>query len=212
MDDINQNYSVNDKLRSFTDMALREAYRRKKELVDKTKIDIKRKLKDMEITLLEDAYRLIQIGTRQNRKDINEAISKALVDGKKKMFDKRKDIIEDVFIQVDQKLIKYKITTEYPIRMLEDLLECIVILGDSDYTLEICHEEEDMFKKIIREIGIPAKTISSDEELGGGFILYGNIKRMRIDCSFKTRTLEARQRFLEMCRIPIDDGDLLNDK
>ena len=210
MDDINQNYSVNEKLRSFTDMALREAYRKKKEIVDTVEIEVKENLQKTEIKLLEDAYHSIQTGTRQNRRELNEATSKALVDGKRKMFDKRKDIIEDVFRQVMTELTKYKSTTEYPVRLLEDLFECMKIIDDSNYVVEVDGNEEELFKKLVMETGIPAEITVSEDGCEGGFIIYGKIKRLRIDCSFKTRTAEAREKFLEMCRIPIEDGDLLN--
>ena len=89
MDSANQNFSVNEKLRSFTDMALREAYKKKNEIVENTAKEIKETLKQKEIELLEEAYRSMQTGTRQNRRERNEAVSKSLVDGIRMMFDKR---------------------------------------------------------------------------------------------------------------------------
>ncbi|MFO7612925.1 MAG: hypothetical protein R6W99_10705 [Clostridia bacterium] len=210
MDEFNPNYSVNEKLRSFTDMALREAHKRKKELVESTESKIKQVVKEKEIDLLEDAYHSIQTGTRQNRRELNEAVSKALVDGKKKMFDKRRDIIEDVFKQVAEELAEYKKTTTYPVRIVEDLLESIKIINDSEYIVEVSPGEEKMLGKIVSETGLKAEIETAEEDISGGFIIYGKNKRMRMDCGFLTKTQEAREKFLEMCRIPIEDGDLLD--
>ncbi|MBN2558394.1 MAG: hypothetical protein JXB33_06560 [Clostridia bacterium] len=210
MDEFNPNYSVNEKLRSFTDMALREAHKRKKELVEGTELKIKQTLKEKEISLLENAYHAIQTGTRQNRRELNEAVSKALVDGKRKMFDKRRDIIEDVFKQVRAELAEYKKTTAYPMRIVENLLESIKIIDDSGYIVEACPGEEELLRKIVSETGLEAEIKASAEEILGGFIIYGKNKRMRMDCCFLTKTQQAREKFLEMCRIPIEDGDLLD--
>lgn len=212
MDDLTRNYSVNEKLRSFTDMALREAYRRKNEIVENTEKEIKETIKKKEIELLEEAYRDVQTGTRQNRRELNESVSKALVDGKRRMFDKRKAIIEDVFMQVSKKLDDYRLTTMYPVGILNDIIECFGIIGDSQYEIEVNEGEEDLFNKIITEAGLPIKIKTSDEDIGGGFIMNGITKRMRVDCSFVTAARDARERFLEMCRIPIEDEDLLDDQ
>lgn len=210
MDNLNQNYSVNEKLKSFTEMALREAYRKKKEILDFTEKEIKAALKNKEIELLEEAYRSMQTGTRQNRRELNESISKALVDGKRRMFDKRRAIIEDVFKQVDENLESYKTTTAYPIKILNDIFTSFSIIGDSEYEIEINKDEESLFRKLISEAKIPIDINVSEENIGGGFIMNGITKRIRLDCSFKAAKQEAREKFLEMCRIPIDDGDLLD--
>ena len=210
MDDLNQNYSVNEKLKSFTEMALREAYRKKKEILDLTEVEIKNTLKNKEIELLEEAYRLMQTGTRQNRRELNESVSKALVDGKRRMFDKRRAIIEDVFKQVEKELEAYKMTTGYPVKLMNDIFKSFSIIGDSEYEIEVNKDEEDLFKKLITEAKIPIEIKISEEKLGGGFIMNGITKRIRMDYSFKTAEQEAREKFLEMCRIPIDDGDLLD--
>jgi len=210
MDNLNQNYSLNEKLKSFTEMALREAYRKRKEILETTKNEIKSTLNNKEIELLEEAYRSMQTGTLQNRRELNEAVSKALVDGKRKMFDKRRAIIEDVFKQVKENLEAYKITTAYPVKIMNDIFKCFSIINDSEYEIEANEDEEDLFKKLITESKIPIILKISEENLGGGFIMNGITKRIRIDFSFKTAEQEAREKFLEMCRIPIDDGDLLD--
>jgi len=210
MDNFNQNYSVNEKLKSFTEMALREAHRKKKEILDLTEAEIKKTLKNKEIELLEEAYRSMQTGTRQNRRELNESVSKALVDGKSKMFDKRRAIIEDVFKQVKEKIEAYKKTTAYPVKIMNDIFTCFSIISDSEYEIVVNKDEESLFKKLITEAKIPIEIKISEEKLGGGFIMNGITKRIRMDCSFKTSEQAAREKFLEMCRIPIDDGDLLD--
>ena len=212
MDDLTQNYSVNEKLRSFTEMALREAHRKKTEIIDKAEKEIKETLKNKEIQLLEEAYRLMQTGTRQNRRDLNESVSKALVDGKKRMFDKRRTIIDDVFEQVKTHLEEYRMTTEYPVKILNDIIICFGIIDDSEYEIEVNAKEEDLFKKLLNEAGIPVEIKISEDDIYGGFIINGITKRVRIDCSFAIAVYEAREGFLEMIRIPIEDGDLLDDQ
>lgn len=210
MDNINPNYSVNEKLRSFTEMALREAYKKKKEIVENAEIEIKETLKNKEIELLEEAYRSMQTGTRQNRRELNESVSIALVDGKRKMFDKRREIIEDVFEQVKIRLEKYRLTTEYPTRIMKDIIECFSIIGDSQYEIEVNEDEKDLFNKLIAESKMPIDIKVSEENIGGGFIMNGITKRIRLDCSFNAAEHEARKKFLEMTKIPIEDGDLLD--
>ena len=197
--------------RSFTDMALREAHRKKREMVEETEKEIGIKKKDMEINLLEDAYRAMQTGTRLNRKELNEAISQALVDGKSKMFNKRKEIIEDVFKQAEKKLEEYKRSDGYAKSMKEELIEAVKLLNENKYTLLTDNKDLDMFKEIAASMGDEFSVVESKESLEGGFIIYGNSGKKRVDCSFVTRLSLAREEFLEICRIPIDDGDLLDE-
>lgn len=212
MDSMNQNYSVNEKLRSFTDMALREAYKKKNEIIRETEKTIKETLKAKEIELLEEAYRSVQTGTRQNRRELNESVSKALVDGKRRMFDKRSEIISDVFKQAMECLDQYRATTEYPIKIMNEIMESFGMIGDSDYEIEVNKDEVDLFQKLISDAKLPITLRESEENIYGGFIMNGITKRIRVDCSFKAAVAEARKKFLEISRISIEDGDLLNDR
>lgn len=211
MDEIRNDFSVNEKLRSFTDMALREAHRKKREMIDETEKEIEQKKKDSEIHLLEEAYRSMQTGTRQSRKELNEAISQALVDGKSKMFNKRKQIIEDVFKQAGEKLEEYKKSRKYAGDMKDELEKATKLISEKEYRLVTDSEDEGMFKKIITDLDFKYTVEESKERLEGGFILYGTSGKKRVDCSFLTRLSLAREEFLEICKIPIDDGDLLDD-
>lgn len=206
------NYSVNEKLKSFTDMALREAYRRKKELIEHTRERTEEQFRQKEIELLENAYHSIQTGTRQNRRELNEEVSRALVEGKKKLFDKRKRIIGDVLKTVDRKLAEYRKSEDYERDMLIQMKKCIEILEDVKYILEADPEEMKTMSEIAEKAGIVFETGTPENEMRGGFILYAANKNMRIDCSFATRKAEARENFLEICKIPIEDGDLLDEK
>ena len=191
-------------------MALREAYRKKKEILELAENENKNTLKNKEIELLEEAYRSMQTGTRNNRRELNESVSKALLDGKRRMFDKRRAIIDDVFKQAEEKLKVYKMTTGYPVKIMHDIFESFSIIDDSEYEIEVNEDEEDLFKKLIYEAKIPIEIKVSEENLGGGFIMNGITKRIRMDYSFKTAEHDAREKFLEICGIPIDDGDLLD--
>jgi vacuolar-type H+-ATPase subunit E/Vma4 len=206
------NYSVNEKLKSFTDMALREAHKRKKELIEHTRKRTEEQFRQKEIELLENAYHSIQTGTRQNRRELNEEVSRALVEGKKKLFDKRKRIIGDVFKTAEQKLEEYRKSEDYGKDMLGQMKKCIEILDDEKYLLEADPDEIKTMSEIAGKAGIVCETRPSENELGGGFILYAANKNMRIDCSFTTRKKEAREKFLEICKIPIEDGDLLDER
>ena len=137
MEDIKNDFSVNEKLRSFTDMALREAHRKKREMIEATEKEIAQKKKDMEIHLLEEAYRAMQTGTRLNRKELNEAISQALVDGKSKMFNKRKQIIEDVFKQAGEKLEEYKKSKEYAGAMKDEIIKATKLISEKEYKISL---------------------------------------------------------------------------
>ncbi|MBN1623443.1 MAG: V-type ATP synthase subunit E [Clostridia bacterium] len=211
MDEIRNDFSVNEKLRSFTDMALREAHRKKREMIDEIEKEIGQKKKDSEIHLLEEAYRSMQTGTRLSRKELNEAISQALVDGKSKMFNKRKEIIEDVFRQADKRIEEYKNSDEYPKSMKEELVQAAKLLAEEKFIIMADPEDMDMFRELAASIGNGFTVEKSNERLEGGFILYGDSGKKRVDCSFLTRLMLAREEFLEICRIPIDDGDLLDE-
>lgn len=206
-----KDFSVNEKLRSFTDMALREAHRKKREMIEETEKEIEQKKKDMEIHLLEEAYRSIQTGTRLNRKELNEAVSHALVDGKGRMFNKRKQIIEDVFKLAGERIDEYKKSSDYKKAMKDELARAVRLMKEESYTITADSVDLDMFKKIAASMEGSFKVEKSSENLEGGFMLYGSSGKKRVDCSFMTRLSLAREEFLEICRIPIDDGDLLDD-
>ena len=208
MDDINQNISVNEKLRGFTDIALKEAYRRKEHIIDTAEKENSEAKKKKELEFLEEAYYAIQNGTRKLRKELNESVSKALVDGKKKMFEKRREIIDDIFSKVANKLREFTKTDDYKRYIIDNINESIKAIGKDQYELYVNKDETELYRDILDKEEIDLSIKESSKDIMGGFIIFGLRKRLMADCSFKIKMQKAREDFLEYCNLPIKDGDL----
>ncbi|MDI9513810.1 MAG: hypothetical protein QM224_01830, partial [Bacillota bacterium] len=78
-----------EKLGKFSEMVMQDAYRKKKERVRQAETEKQEIIASSEIQYLQKAYEKIQDAVRRFEKQYNEEISKAVVESKEAMFNRR---------------------------------------------------------------------------------------------------------------------------
>lgn len=131
---------------------------------------------------------------KETEKEKLQILSKARIEGKKLIVDKKDEIVEDAIKSVLESARDFTETEQYGEMLLQDIRSALMEM-DGSTSIEICLTEEDSerYKDKIKDIfnGIDLK-IACDDSLIGGFALIDTEKNIKIDMSFKDRVNSSR--------------------
>jgi vacuolar-type H+-ATPase subunit E/Vma4 len=167
---------------------------------------LKKEYEAKELQFLEDAYNIIQSGLKQIDRDKNEVISKTQMENKVKLLNKRKTIIDNVFIKARAEIEKYTKTEKYKEELIHKIKAHIEFLGDGEKTIYINYKDKELYH-FIQENFKDANVIVERKyiEMLGGCKLLNNTTKVYLDDSISKRLEEEEEGFLKYCGIEIED-------
>ncbi len=193
-----------EKFSKFSHMVMKEADEKKKEIITQAEKERQETIAYNEIQCLKRAYENIQDTVRKIDKDINEEVSKAIVESKQALFNRRDEIMNAVFQHVKEKCIAFKHQEGY-----KSYLEGLVKEGLSQVGQGIIHvlaDQDDLglLEEIRAQMGMPFQISESDEQLFGGCLVVNRTKGLMCDYSFASKLSEERSTFLEKYKMSIE--------
>ena len=197
--------NLTEKLARFQSTVLREASTRKDEIVSKAIEDRKTLLSDSEMQYLKQAYESIQDAVRKIDKEINEEVSKAIVESKQALFNRRDEILDSVFGNVRKVLLKFRTRDEY-----KPLFQSLVKSGleevgnGSRLIVYVDEEDRELAEKIRAELGSSFSVALSDDTLYGGCRIVNRDAGVMSEKSFVSRFNRERDDFLETYQLSIE--------
>lgn len=120
-------------------------------------------------------------------------ISKLKVDNRKEIMRKRADFVQDIILKLMKRLEEYIGQPEYEAYLMNQLIHIPDNLLDDDLIVEMTEKDQrqfgEKFKATIKEkqgnnVNIVYETL--DEEAIGGFIVFTNDRRFKLDCTLKS--------------------------
>lgn len=190
-----------EKLGKFSEMVMQDAYRKKNERIRQAEEDKQETIAASEIQYLQKAYEKIQDAVRKFDKEFNEEISKAIVESKEAMFNRRDEIIHAVFTNVRNRLQEFARGKEYPAWIEKTLTSALQKAGDGKISITVGEEDLELFREIRTRLGTDFDISESDEDIIGGFLILNRDRGLVWDYTFLNRLKEERAAFLE--RIPL---------
>ncbi len=179
----------------------------KKRLIDER---VNTKLKNdydvKELQFLEEAYNIIQSGLKQIDREKNEVISKTQMENKVRLLNKRKSIIDQVFLKAREEIVKYTKTEAYKDELVKKITEHMKFLGDGEYTIYINYKDKDLYH-FIQQTFKDANVVIERKyiEMLGGCKLLNTTTNVYLDDSIAKRLEEEEEGFLQYCGIEIED-------
>ena len=188
---------IEEKLRNFSYMIMREADARKKKIILQANKDSEATIAEKELQLLKKAYERIHESMDIIERDCNEEVSKAILESKKKLFHRREEIIRQVFSNVEEKLIAFKNTDEYKNYMIERILRSLEEIGPGEILIYADSEDLPLIDEIRTKTGNRFQLSESEERLIGGFIISNKTKGLLYNYSFTNGLNQEKASFLE---------------
>lgn len=196
--------SVDEKLRKFSFMIMREADERKKEIISEAERENRALIEKEEIEALKKAYEHIQEAVRDLDKELNEKVSKAVMESKHALFKRREDMIESIFQNVLTRFGKFRQSEDYK-TYLEDLIDNgLKNIGQGQIQVFADSDDLPLVEKIRDKAGLSFEVLESEEKLFGGLIIVNSTKGILLDRSVKSKLADERENFLERYGLSIE--------
>ena len=186
-----------EKLKKFSYMVMREADARKKKIILEANKDSDAVIAERELQLLKKAYEQIHESLDIIERDCNEEVSKAILASKQKLFNRREEIIRQVFSNVEEKLIAFKNTDEYKNYMIERILRSLEEIGPGEILIYADGDDLPIIEEIRSKTGNRFQLSESEERLIGGFIICNKTKGLMYNYSFANWLNQEKASFLE---------------
>lgn len=198
-----------EKLLHFTDAVMKNAARESDEL--------RRQLADTRTKTLEKAREEAQEAARtyydreaaRIRAQAGREVSMHLMEGKRKIYLRRKEIGQEVFEKVRQCIAQYTASPEYP-KHLEALLAAAMkqLPGARRVSLRLRKEDLPLADRLAKTIA-PVKVEYEEGSFSlGGLALRCPELGLRVDCSFDNQLEELASHFAESFGLSVSDDEL----
>ena len=198
-----------EKLLHFTDAVMKNAARESDEL--------RRQLADTRTKTLEKAREEAQEAARtyydreaaRIRAQAGREVSMHLMEGKRKIYLRRKEIGQEVFEKVRQRIAQYTASPEYP-KHMEALLAAAMkqLPGASRVSLRLRKEDLPLADRLAKTIA-PVKVEYEEGSFSlGGLALRCPELGLRVDCSFDNQLEELASHFAESFGLSVSDDEL----
>lgn len=191
---------LSEKLKKFSTEVLSEAnessQKKWQEFTEKLAAEYDKK----ETAFLEEGYHTIQNGLKQIDREKSGRMSKALMDNRQQVLQKRAEIVNRVFEQLKVKLVEYTKTEEY-LAVLDKRIEktllilgsgqCRIVLTASDFAraqMIMAKYPQTTFETEAKQVKIP---------MIGGCQGYHEEKNIFYDNSFARQLVDKRENFLQ---------------
>jgi len=202
---------IEEKLEHFTATIMKQAVEKRNQLLEEIKKQHEETLKQKELEFLEQAYNQIQNSIRLIEKENNEVLSRTLAENRRKLLQKREEIIEEIFHEITERVKEFVKSPQYEQYLINDVLEiCTSIRSEEDELIIYINEADLLYKdKITEQIQsrlYPNRFIVETEkaDMIGGVKVLNKTKNLFVDNSFLAKIKEARERFLETSGLVID--------
>lgn len=196
----------NEKLQRFTESVMREAARESNLL--------RRQLNEQRAAALEEAHIEARAASRayydkeagRIRSEAGREISRHLMDLKRQIYLRRKEISEEIIGKVRRRVADFSVSPDYPAH-LEKLLHSAMAQLSSATAVTLRLREEDM--KYADRLAAAVAPVSVTCAVGsfalGGLVLQCPELGLRVDCSFDTRLEELSGHFAEQFGLSLSD-------
>ena len=189
-----------EKLLHFTDAVMKNAARESDEL--------RRQLADTRTKTLEKAREDDREAARI-RAQAGREVSMHLMEGKRKIYLRRKEIGQEVFEKVRQRIAQYTASPEYP-KHLEALLAAAMkqLPGARRVSLRLRKEDLPLADRLAKT-SAPVKVEYEEGSFSlGGLALRCPELGLRVDCSFDNQLEELASHFAESFGLSVSDDEL----
>lgn len=198
-----------EKLLHFTDAVMKNAVRESDELrkqLEETRTQALERVRD---EAKEAARAYYDKEAARIRAEAGREISKHLMESKREIYLRRKEIGQEVFDKVRERIAQYTASPEYPEHLKELLLSALKQLpGATRVSLRLRQEDLPLGPELAKAAA-PVKV----EYEEGSFSLGGLAIRcpelgLRVDCSFDNQLEELASHFAESFGLSVSDDEL----
>ncbi len=193
-----------EKLQTFMEIVLKEATRKKQEILEQAEAARREKVESNELKLLKDAHESIQDSLRSMGRASNEEVSRTILESKQALFTRREEIIATVFENVSARLAEFRKTPAYAEYLTRLVLRGYEELGEGDVRIAVDEEDRELLAGLQKGIGKTFRIEDAVDTLQGGCLFINRTTGRMCDFSISRQLETEKQAFLERYDLSLD--------
>ncbi len=193
-----------EKLTHFADDVMSDVGEERRGLVEKLEKQLRDKYAEKEAEYLAEAYEIIQgalTGAEQRKK---ESLSRIVMGNRTKLFNKRNDILKNVYAKAMDELMVFKESDAYKTHLLKKISHGKEVLGEGDIWVKLNYSDRDLQDFIETKTGLNVAIESKKIQLIGGCIIQNRTSNIIMDESFSRRLDDSREGYIQQCQLEIN--------
>lgn len=197
--------NLTEKLNTFTSLVLKDASKKRDEMLEAVEKARKEKLTEKENEFLEEAYEEIQRSVTDAQKQSNEKVLHEELEAKKQLLLTREKIISEVMEAAADRLKAFAASDKYEAWLLDKTKKSLFEVGKGSKTVYISSDDL-KYKDKIEQLEDGKITVEAAEERGflGGVRVYNPDRRVAVDYSFGETLSEQKSAFLQSSGLSIN--------
>jgi V/A-type H+-transporting ATPase subunit E len=185
--------TTEEKLQHFYDYSMESAQNEAKSMLDEYSIALNKIFKEHQENINQQAEIRLHDETNAARREFNKALSAEQLVIKRTLSKKTNEIKEQLFTEVQQKLMDFKNTPEYMPYLCRKMKEAWDFAAGDEMVIYIDPSDSHLAEKLGEETGV-VPTISKEIFLGGMRAVISS-KNILIDNSFTSLLREEKEQF-----------------
>lgn len=157
-----------------------------------------------ETQYLTESYKIIQTGLKKIDKEKHEILSKAIIDNKMQLLNKRSFVIEGVFELAKKKLRAFAASEDYYEYLVEMIESNLKKIGSGEVEIYINDADEKFLEDLRKRFQCMFLLENKNIDMLGGCKLKNKTAGLFIDDSFAKRLEDQKDTFLQNCKIEIE--------
>lgn len=197
--------NLTEKLNTFASIVLKDASRKRDEMLKAVEHEHEVKLTEKENEFLQEAYEEIQHSVAQARKHSNQKVLHEELEAKKQLLIAREKIIAEIMDTAAAKLKEFASGDKYEAWLLDKTEKSLFEVGNGSKTVYISSDDLKYKDKIESlESGKITVEAAAEHDFAGGVRVYNTDRRVAVDYSFKEMLSEQRSAFLKSSGLSIN--------
>lgn len=152
--------SVDDKFDKFSSIILNDAAKKRDAELKKLEHKKSEMLEKAHDDILEKAYKIVQKGVAEARKNSDVSAAKGPAQAKKEVLLYRASLVDELFGELIKKINEYKKTDEYFVSLCQMTDNALKEINSDDAVICIDKSDEDLKDKLAQKYGLPVITVS----------------------------------------------------
>lgn len=182
-----------EKLKAFSEMALRAAIMQKQEILNEIKEQVNELQTKTKDETLKKAEQNLKEETEKAIRQRNEAISKVNLENKKILIEKRKEFISQMYENVRKKTLDFTKTSDYESWLVKKITTAKELLNSDNIVVYISEKDSAFKEKISQKLNVSVEI--SDEISLGGCKTINPEKRTLVDDTLEKKLEEVFSEF-----------------
>ena len=195
---------IDEKLQHFANDIMSDVGEERRQLLEALDKELREEYDAKENEYLGRAYEIIQDALVKIEQKKNESLSRIVMGNRSKLFEKRAEILEDIYKKAEDRLRAFKKTEAYKSHLLKRVEEAKSLLGEGELWVKLDYSDRELAGFIEKETGCLVEVESKKVVLIGGCIVHNRTNNTIVDYAFSRKLEDAKEGFVHQCRLEID--------